>query len=487
MLTDNLAPLPHSLEAEAGVLGCVLLEPERAAEFLRELRPFHFYDERTRCIYRHLSKLHKAGTIPDSVSLHQSLVDQHDLENAGGLDFVTALPDNVPSVVNWPSFIKILNDKGKRRLCLEMSENARRIALDPSQDPDELAEAFVAAGRRLTADTKKPREWLKLYTPSECRAFQPPPGFVLVGDCHLVRGSFVVIGGQPGIGKSRCATALALAGATGQPWFGLPVRQRFKTLIIQAENGRYRLKSEFADIAAATLDEYVRVSDCPPYGLPFDDECFRAYLRELVEEFKPDVIVLDPWNRIALDDKVRDAREAFENIKDCLPKGDLAPCVVVIAHTRKPQKDGTKSGRALLHELSGSHALGSVPRCVFHLQAASDDQADDRVIWTCCKCNDGEAGPRTAWHRRNGLFTVCNDFDWESFDHPTRDAAAAISEADLANLFDNGNRKLAKKEAVEKLMEMTGLTKSPVYAALSLSGKFGDHLRLEDGVLIWTP
>ena len=35
----------------------------------------------------------------------------------------------------------------------------------------------------------KPREWFKFYTPGECKDYEPPPGFVLVGDCHLVRGS----------------------------------------------------------------------------------------------------------------------------------------------------------------------------------------------------------------------------------------------------------------------------------------------------------
>jgi hypothetical protein len=48
-----------------------------------------------------------------------------------------------------------------------------------------------------------------------------------------------------------------------------------------------------------------------------------------------------------------------------------------------------------------SYVLGSIPRTVFVLQSASDDPEEDRVVWTCCKNNDGELGQRSAWQRRN--------------------------------------------------------------------------------------
>ena len=59
----------------------------------------------------------------------------------------------------------------------------------------------------------------------------------LVGDQHITRGSIFIIGGAPGVGKSRAAVALAEAGATSHDWFGLKVHSRFKTLIVQNENG----------------------------------------------------------------------------------------------------------------------------------------------------------------------------------------------------------------------------------------------------------
>ena len=87
-------------------------------------------------------------------------------------------------------------------------------------------------------------EWLPIWKPSDFTNFEPPKDFILVGDCHLTRGGLTVIGGWPGVGKSRAALALAIAGAKCVPWMGHPVHAHFRTLIIQCDNGPFRLKTE---------------------------------------------------------------------------------------------------------------------------------------------------------------------------------------------------------------------------------------------------
>src|SRR5207245_5500056 len=99
------------------------------------------------------------------------------------------------------------------------------------------------------------------------RNYVPPEGLVLVGDAHIVRGNVTILAGPPGVGKSRASVALALAGATCQDWLGLKVQRRFRTAIIQNENGLYRLSKEFGEIQGDGLDEYVRISDPPPFGM----------------------------------------------------------------------------------------------------------------------------------------------------------------------------------------------------------------------------
>lgn len=327
---------------------------------------------------------------------------------------------------------------------------------------------------------------IEFFKPSELSAYTPPQGFQLVGDYHIQRGAPFVIGGAPGIGKSRAAVALAVAGATGSDWFGLKIHRRFKTMILQAENGRVRLKNEFADLDCETLDKFVRVCTPPPFGFAFDRATFREQLRRQIEELLPDVFLLDPFNRLARDDKAKDYAQAFEDLLAVLPNGDDAPALGIVAHTRKPRAEERANGRALLNLLAGSYVIGSVPRSVFIMQAASDEPEDKRVVWTCCKNNDGELGKRSAWERGNGLFVPVKDFDWKTFEGDG-EKRRTVSLDDLETLFEGGKRQLARHAAVEKLMEQTELKKTACYQALKPAGKFSQHLSEHDGLLTFKP
>lgn len=330
------------------------------------------------------------------------------------------------------------------------------------------------------------KEMVAFLSPSQIRAYEPPEGHYLVGDNHIQRGSPFVIGGAPGVGKSRAATNLAICGATGADYFGMKVHRQFRTMILQCENGPARLKDEYALTADAVLDEFVRVSPPPPFGFAFDDADFLAQLKQAVDEFQPDVFLLDPWNRLARDEKGKDYREAFEAILSVLPPGDDMPAIGIVAHTRKPRHDERASGRALLQTLSGSYLLGSIPRSVFVMQHASDDVDDQRRVWTCCKNNDGAEGSRTAWRWQHSEFVPLSDFDWEEFDGRNDSERKTITAGDMTHVFQDGAA-LTKATAVEKLMELTGLKKSACYTALAPDGKFAGRLNESGGFLRWGP
>jgi hypothetical protein len=324
--------------------------------------------------------------------------------------------------------------------------------------------------------------FVEVLRPSELRDYQPPEGIVLVGDNQITRGSVFVIGGAPGVGKSRASVALAEAGATGYEWFGLKVHSKFKTLIVQNENGRFRLKLEFSELNGSLLDEYVRITPPPPFGLCFERLEFREQLRGVIESFLPDIVVIDPWNAASRDEKAKSMLEAFEYIRAVIPAGDNGPAIGIVAHTHKPKAGERSSGRALLNLLAGSYVLGSVPRCVFIMQSASDDVSETQVVWTCCKNNDGELGKRSAWTRCNGLFTPVSDFDWKSFDNPDgekREITAAI----MAEVF--GDAELSKKDAVAAIVER-GFKQAAAYRALETNGRFKDNLfTTQKGTLKW--
>src|SRR4029077_8786882 len=55
--------------------------------------------------------------------------------------------------------------------------------------------------------SEAPRPLIEFKRPSELKNFVPPPGIMLAGDCHIVKGKgqVFVIDGAPGIGKSRAS------------------------------------------------------------------------------------------------------------------------------------------------------------------------------------------------------------------------------------------------------------------------------------------
>jgi hypothetical protein len=175
----------------------------------------------------------------------------------------------------------------------------------------------------------------------------------------------------------------------------------------------------------------------------------------------PDLVGVDPWNAVAREQDSKEYLDSFDALKSVLPTGDDAPALVIVAHTRKPKSDERASGRALLNLLAGSYVLGSVPRTVFVMQAASDDVTDNRVVWTCCKNNDGELGGRSAWERRNGLFVPIEFFDFDAFDHPPKEKRGLQPEI-LRELLKKGG-KYDKGQLVSIIIDETGCGKSAAY------------------------
>jgi hypothetical protein len=411
-----------------------------------------------------------AGVVPKAAAV--LAFAQND---AAGLKWLQSVADCAGVTVKHvatPAAHKDMADWCKAGATLADLDAAVAGAVDLKPQPDETAKRVVPV--------------LEFLRPSELLGYRPPEGIVLAGDCHVVRGSVFVIGGAPGVGKSRAGVALGVAGATGADWFNLKVHARFRTMIVQNENGRFRLQREFADLDCPALEDFVRVCPPPPLGLAFDKVEFQAALTAAIADFRPDVILIDPWNAVARDEKARDYLDTFNVIRSVIPTGDNAPALGIVAHTRKPKNDERATGRGLLNLLAGSYVLGSVPRTAFVLQSASDDPTDARVVWTCCKNNDGELGERTAWQRRNGLFAPVADFDWTEFDRPASDRPT-VTEADVADVFQHGQRSVRKAEAVADLQERTGAGKSACYNALKLDGRFAGHLAENEGLLTWTP
>jgi AAA domain len=322
------------------------------------------------------------------------------------------------------------------------------------------------------------------WTPSKLRDYVVPEGHNMLGDAHLQRAGISVLAGPPGCGKSRAALWLALLGARGEgEWFGLSIRTRFRTLILQAENGLARLHQDFASLAECEdLDDWIRISEPPTLGLNLSNAHFRAELCRIVGEFAPELIVFDPWNSIARDSMEKDFQTALDYVRDVLAASPGKPACLIVHHLRKPKADDRQRGRSLTNLLNGSQLIVSVPRSVFILQPGSDDTEDTRVVFTPAKNNDGPFGERSAWHRGSATFDRCADFSWGDYDGgsaPKRESK--VREEHVREVLGDGPEPMRLSEAVKKLMKLAKAGDTVAYEALQTKGgKFSHLLRRID-------
>jgi replicative DNA helicase len=106
---------PHSLEAEQGSLGCILLSPNESlgecVEKLKDDGKEAFYDLRHQTIYETLTEMFNARQPIDLITVQQNLKDRQLLEQIGGLAYLSQLQDAVPSAANLGYYLEIVREK----------------------------------------------------------------------------------------------------------------------------------------------------------------------------------------------------------------------------------------------------------------------------------------------------------------------------------------------------------------------------------------
>jgi AAA domain len=351
-----------------------------------------------------------------------------------------------------------------------------------------VEKASSGASLPTNGETPPPRVYLEADSVSQLLAYQEPPNYNMVGDYHIQRGALTMWVGPGGVGKTLGWEWLAIQLAKGVgSWFGLKIHGQFRVFVLQAENSRGRLSRDLKQYdLPPDIDAWVKITRVPHYGVLMEDSDFRKQLRDLINEFKPHLFVIDPLNSFVPEGMGREVRQAYLWIREVLAECDNPACLIV-HHFRKPREQDSYKGRSLLHLLSGSHVLGSVPRTVLALQHVTDDTEDRRVVFTCVKNNDGESlGERSAWELREGKFYRIEDFDFQSFDGKQERFSVTIEH--IREAFSAGEVALRKKHAARELMAVAGVSEATAYRALEVpGGRFSAYLSVtRDGKLAFS-
>jgi replicative DNA helicase len=130
--------LPQAIEAERGVLGSLLLLPEKFDEVALILRPDDFYDDANARIFAHLIEMHDTGKQIDAMLLVQHLRDSGDYDLVGGAAYIAELGEAVPTAAHAEYYAKIVHEKATLRSLIHASTDIIRDSYDPTIQPREM-------------------------------------------------------------------------------------------------------------------------------------------------------------------------------------------------------------------------------------------------------------------------------------------------------------------------------------------------------------
>ena len=146
---------PQNLEAEQSTLGAMLLERaaiEKAAEILEK---DDFYRDSHQVLFEAITALAQRDEPVDLITVQEELKNRDKLEAVGGLAYLTALFDTVPTAANIEFYAKIVEEKAiLRRLieaALEIVGMARGEIEDINEVIDQAERAVFNVSQQRTA------------------------------------------------------------------------------------------------------------------------------------------------------------------------------------------------------------------------------------------------------------------------------------------------------------------------------------------------
>jgi replicative DNA helicase len=224
LAVDQLKLPPHSIEAEQSVLGGLLLDNEAADRVGDVLSAEDFYSEAHRLLYRHTTQLIAEGKPADVVTLSEALASVQKLDYVGGLAYLGALVQNVPTAANIRHYASIVRERSILRqlaaTAAEIAEAAYRpLGRDAKSVLDEAeakvlhiaeqgargAQNFQEIGKLLAQVVDRIETLYNRDDPSDVTGV--PTGFTDLDKMTsgLQPGDLVVVAGRPSMGKTALA------------------------------------------------------------------------------------------------------------------------------------------------------------------------------------------------------------------------------------------------------------------------------------------
>jgi len=131
---------PHNLDAEASLLGAILIDVDAIVRIADKIGSNDFYDERHQRIYEAMQKLYEKHSPIDVLTLSNQLKDNGLLDTVGGAAYLTELTNYVPTAAHAENYADIVSQKAIRRRLIKASQDITGLGFDESKAVQELIE-----------------------------------------------------------------------------------------------------------------------------------------------------------------------------------------------------------------------------------------------------------------------------------------------------------------------------------------------------------
>ncbi|MGZ3680208.1 MAG: replicative DNA helicase, partial [Ktedonobacterales bacterium] len=142
--------LPQNVEAEVGVLGSLLIDPEAIVQVADFLQPEDFYRDAHRSIFQAVLDLYEAGRPADLITLTDELARRGKLDELGGISYVSSLANQVPTYRNIKQYAQIVE---RTAILRRLIHAAGQIAGVAYNDPD--ADEALEQAEKLIYDVSQ--------------------------------------------------------------------------------------------------------------------------------------------------------------------------------------------------------------------------------------------------------------------------------------------------------------------------------------------
>jgi replicative DNA helicase len=133
--------LPHDLDAEQAVLGCLLIDVDAISEVRDILAPGDFYAERNAAIFRAALALADRREPVDILTLKGQLERDAELVRIGGLEYLADLSQKMPTAVSVRHYAQMVVDRSLRRRLIATGGRLAELGFDAATDTDDILDA----------------------------------------------------------------------------------------------------------------------------------------------------------------------------------------------------------------------------------------------------------------------------------------------------------------------------------------------------------